>query len=251
MSAEFVNDGKFIFINTAYAEAYIPDELFVSPNVEETTSSIAFDTGDQFETIGIFYMRFFNDENAPRESTKVRTLNYPNPIVAHPSGKTTKENLTINGVTDKYRVYRFYKGDILMESISKKSPVNVEMFTNLVMAGKVPSSLSYDDIYASWLRNFRINGVSPDIPPVLMQAIVARLCRVKDDPNTFFRFKAGSGKAGPHDYRMLNVNQVSQHSSVMSSLSFERFAESLTNGVYMSRTGIEQEPSPLEKILTL
>ena len=159
MSKELLNDGKYIFIDTPYAEAYIPDDLFDRPNEDPSPSSLAYNTGESIVTIGIFYMRFFDtDENttALRDKTKVRTLTYPNKIETFPSGNTTRETLTINGVTDVYRVLRYNKGDILMEATSKKSANNVEMFTKLVMAGKVPRSLSYDELYFTWKKNFEI-----------------------------------------------------------------------------------------------
>ena len=251
MANEFINDGKYIFINTPYAEAYIPNDLFPSEMKDPKAKTLAFFTGEELQVIGIFYIRFFDSEDQPREKAKLKTLNYPNIIEARPSGETTKEVLEINGVEDVYRVYRFYQGDILMEAISKKSPNNVELFTSLVLAGKIPSSLSYDDIYFAWLKNFRINGVSPDIPSVLMQAIIARLCRDKSNPDIQFRTLIGAGKAGPRDYQMININQSSQHSSVMGALSFERFSESLTNSLYMSKTNALQEVSPLEMVVTI
>ena len=43
-----------------------------------------------------------------------------------------------------------------MSASSQKSPNNVEMFTKLVMSGKVPRSLSYDELYFTWKKNFDI-----------------------------------------------------------------------------------------------
>ena len=247
----FINDGKYIYIDTEYAEAYVPDELFISTSQDPTDRTLAFFSGEELSTMGIFYIRFFDSEDTPREKGILKTLNYPNIITAKPSGDTTKEIISIDGIEDMYRVFRFYKGDILMESISKKNPNNVELFTRLVLSGKIPHSLSYDDIYFSWLKNFRINGVSASIPPVLMQAIVARLCRVNGDPDTQFRMIAGKTKVNPRDYMMININQASQHSSVMGALSFERFHESLTTSLYMSNTDAQQEISPLERVITI
>ena len=50
---------------------------------------------------------------------------------------------------------------------------------------------------------------------------------------------------------MININQASQHSSVMGALSFERFSESLTNSLYMSKTDAKQDISPLEMVITI
>lgn len=254
MAIELYNDGKYIFINTESAEAYIPDEIFDKPTDDPTNSSLAFDTGESVTTIGIFYMRFFDtDEITPdtRNKIKVCTLSYPNKIETRPTGGMTKMSLSINGQTDIYRVYRYNHGDILMEAASKKSYLNTEMFTKLVMSGKIPKSLSYDEIYLNWLKSFQINGINPGIPPVLMQAIIAKMCRSSADISKQFRMIAGKTKVDPHEYTMLSMNQVSAYSSVMSSMAFERFSEKLTTSLIMTKEGIPQEPSPIEKLITI
>ena len=254
LAKELLNDGKYIFIDTPCAEAYIPDDLFDRPNEDPSPSSLAYNTGESIVTIGIFYMRFYDtDEVVPsmREKTKLRTLVYPNKIETFPSGNTTRETLTLNGITDIYRVFRYYKGDILMESTSQKSPNNVEMFTKLVMAGKVPSSLSYDEVYFAWKKNFEINGVSTAIPPVLLQAIISKVCRNPEDTGEEFRKVIGKKKVDPHDYIMLSMNQISAYSSVMTSMAFERFSEKLTTSLIMSKEGTPQEKSPIEQVITM
>lgn len=255
MAKELYNDGKYIFVDTAMAEAYIPDEIFDKPTDDNTNSSLAYDTGEFVVTIGIFYMRFYNQEDITdelREKTPVRTLSYPNKIETHPSGGMVKRTMTINGQTDVYRVYTYNHGDILMEAASKQTYLNTEMFTKLVMSGKIPRSLSYDEIYTNWLKSFQINGINPGIPPVLMQAVVAKMCRASNDVTKQFRMVAGRDpKTNPYDYTMLSMNQVSAYSSVMSSMAFERFFEKLTTSLIMTREGLPQEPSPIEKLITI
>ena len=254
MSNELYNDKKYIFINTPYAEAYIPDDLFDRPNEDPSPSSLAYNTGESIVTIGIFYMRFFDSEdniNAQREKVKVRTLTYPNKIETFPTGTSTRETLTINGVTDVYRVLRYYKGDILMSASSQKSANNVELFTKLVMAGKVPRSLSYDELYFTWKKNFEINAVNAAIPPVLLQAIISKVCRNSENTSEEFRKLAGKQKVDPYDYIMLSMNQISAYSSVMTSMAFERFAEKLTTSLIMTKEGTPQEKSPIEQVITM
>ena len=199
-------------------------------------------------------MRFFDsDENIRdnREKIKTKTLIYPNKIETFPSGNMSKETLTINGTTDTYRVLRYYKGDILMSSSSQKSPNNVELFTKLVMAGKVPSSLSYDELYFTWKKNFEINAVNAAIPPVLLQAIISKVCRNPNNTSEEFRKTLGKKKVDPYDYIMLSMNQISAYSSVMTSMAFERFSEKLTTSLIMTKEGTPQEKSPIEQVITM
>ena len=254
MSKELLNDGKYIFINAECAEAYIPDSLFERPSKDPSPSSLAYNTGESIITLGIFYIRFFDsDENikSQREKVKLRTLAYPNRIETFPSGPMTKETLTLNEVTDVYRVIRYNKGDILMSAASQKSPNNVEMFTKLVMSGKVPRSLSYDELYFTWKKNFDINGVNAAIPAVLIQAIISKVCRNPDNTSEEFRKLIGKKNVDPYKYIMLSMNQISAYSSVMSSMSFERFSEKLTTSLLMSKEGTVQEQSPIEKVITM
>lgn len=255
MADELYNDGKYIFINSVAAEAYIPDEIFDRQTDDPTESSLAYDLGEYVTTIGIFYIRFFDTDNINsevRNKTQLRTLNYPNKIELRPTGGMVKAKLALNGQEpDTYRIYKFNHGDILCESTTKKSYVNTNMFTRLVMSGKLPRSLAYDDLYFNWLQSFQSNGIDPGIPPVLMQAIIAKMCRSRSDPNQQFRYLAGKKKALPHDYMMLSMNQVSAYSSVMSSMAFERFSEKLTTSLIMTKEGIKQEPSPIEKLITI
>lgn len=254
MSKELLNDGKYIFINTPYAEAYIPDDLFDRPNEDPSPSSLAYNTGESIITIGIFYMRFFDSEdniNSQREKVKLRTLAYPNKIETFPTGNTSRETLTINGNTEVYRVLRYYQGDILMSAASQKSANNVEMFTKLVMAGKVPNSLSYDELYFTWKKNFEINDVNAAIPPVLLQAIISKICRNPENTSQEFRKLVGKRKVDLYNYIMLSMNQISAYSSVMTSMAFERFAEKLTTSLIMTKEGTPQEKSPIEQVITM
>ena len=259
MANEFTSDGQYIFINTPYAEAYIPEEVIDSTTTEDdddsiTASKIAYSTGDSFVCIGVFYMKFFDsDENIAekRLQGQFRTLNYPNRIETYPSDEERNKVLEINGQIDKFRILKYYEQDILMAAASKKSYINTEMYTKMVMSGKLPKSLSYDDLYFSWLKSFDINGINPGIPPVLMQAIIAKMTRLKDDVMTQYRFEAGKRKVDPYGYRMLSMNQVSAYSSAMSSMAFERFGEKLTTSIIMTKEGIKQEPSPIEKLITI
>ena len=252
MANEFTSDGKYIFIDAPYAEVYIPDSIMLGDNEDPTNSTIAYDTGESVVCIGIFYMRFFESDDQDREKVPLRTFTYPNKIEMKPSGCFSKPmELTMNGVTDTYRVYKFYKGDIFMEEAIKKSYLNTEMFTKLIMSGNIPKSLTYDELFFAWYNCFKINGLNTGIPPTLMQAIIAKMCRSSSDLNTQFRMVAGRKNVDPRSYRILSMNQVSAYSSVMSSMAFERFAEKLTTSLNMTKEGTPQEPSPIEGLITI
>ena len=252
MAGELMNDGKYIYINVPYAEMYIPESIIDTPDGDPKESSVAYECGTGFVTLGICYMRFFKNENQTRDEVPVRTLIYPNLIETHPSDSSKGVTLTINGKTDKYRILKYEHGDTLMEATSRKSSKNCEAFMRLLSSGKIPSSLTYDEVYQSWMDNYDINGMSPSAPAVMLQAIIGEMYRDPKDPSRQFSKVIGENpKVDPRSYHAMSMNAVSAYSSVMSALSFERMTEKLTSSINMTKSGVKQKKSPIEQIITM
>ena len=160
--------------------------------------------------------------------------------------------LTINGKTDKYRILKYEHGDVLMEATSRKSSKNCEAFMRLLSSGKIPSSLTYDEVYQAWMDNYDINGMSPSAPAVMLQAIIGEMYRDPKDPSRQFSKVIGENpKVDPRSYHAMSMNAVSAYSSVMSALSFERMTEKLTSSINMTKSGVKQKKSPIEQIITM
>lgn len=244
---EFVKDNENIYLNKIYAEAYIPEDLFSDGEKEATVAS---EYGNGIRTIGIFNMRFFDSEDEDREKIKIRTLNYPNMIETYPSEYETL-TLTINGIKDKYRVLKYYKGDIIMSAFIKQDSENCERFLNLLTSGKIPRTISYPDILTMWIKNFQINSINPEVPAVTLQVVISEMYRDPSNPMRQFRKVAGKGKVDMGDYLAMNMNGVSSYSSVMSALTFERFSDKLTTSLNITKGGIKQNKSPIEKVLSM
>ena len=252
MAGELMNDGKYIYINVPYAEMYIPESIIDTPDGDPKESSVAYECGTGFVTLGICYMRFFKNENQTRDEVTVRTLIYPNLIETHPSDSSKGITLTINGKTDKYRILKYEHGDTLMEATSRKSSKNCEAFMRLLSSGKIPSSLTYDEVYQAWMDNYDINGMSPSAPAVMLQAIIGEMYRDPKDPSRQFSKVIGENpKVDPRSYHAMSMNAVSAYSSVMSALSFERMTEKLTSSINMTKSGVKQKKSPIEQIITM
>ena len=252
MAGELMNDGKYIYINVPYAEMYIPESIIDTPDGDPKESSVAYECGTGFVTLGICYMRFFKNENQTRDEVPVRTLIYPNLIETHPSDSSKGVTLTINGKTDKYRILKYEHGDTLMEATSRKSSKNCEAFMRLLSSGKIPSSLTYDEVYQAWMDNYDINGMSPSAPAVMLQAIIGEMYRDPKDPSRQFSKVIGANpKVDPRSYHAMSMNAVSAYSSVMSALSFERMTEKLTSSINMTKSGVKQKKSPIEQIITM
>ena len=252
MAGELMNDGKYIYINCPYAEMYIPEEIIDTPTGDPKPSSISYEYGTGFVTFGICYMRFFKDPNQSRNEVPVRTLVYPNLIETHPSDSSKGIALMINAKADKYRIIKYEHGDILMEATSRKSSQNCEAFMRLLSSGKIPNSLTYDEVYQAWMDNYAINGMTPNAPAVMLKAIIGEMYRDPSDPSRQFSKVIGSNpKVDPRSYQAMSMNAVSAYSSVMSALSFERMAEKLTSSINMTKSGVKQKKSPIEQIITM
>lgn len=246
---EFKKEGDYIVLNAPYAEAYIP---FSIVGDEEKGNPTAYFYGEGLRTIGLFNIRFYNDDGDERDSAPLRTLNYPNVITMYPSGiETATLQLAPDMDPDKYYVLQFFTGDIIMESRIQKNSKNCELFMNLLIKGKLPKGLSYTDLYFAWEKNFQINGLNPGVPAITLQTIISENCRDKNDPMNQFRKVVANPGVSMSDYKVQNMVDICSNSSVLNALTFERFGQMLANSLNMSKTGKAQNTTPLEKVLTM
>lgn len=241
-------DGK-VLVNVPYAEAYIPVDLFS----ETTKSSVAFFYGDAIKTMGMFLMRFFNsdEESDERDLKKLRTFKYPNMIETRPTSYE-KMHLILNGIEDDYYVLMYYKDDIMMNASVEKSILNCEGYLNMLTKAKFPRTISYEELFFNWLKNFHINDINPGTKAIIEQLIIAEITRSAKDPKKPYRkVAAKADKIDPADYIFYNMNNVSANTSVLSGIAFERVAEKMTTGLTMSKTNAKQSISPVEKIMLM
>lgn len=247
---EFVLSGENILLNVPYAEAYISSDLFTKD--EETKSSIAVQYADGFKLMGMFNIRFYQSDEAPRESTKLRTFNFPNMIMTYPSDFTTaKLKLTPSSDPENYIVMKYYMGDVVMAAEEVQSPANCTKFLNMITKGKIPNTIPYDLFEGIWQTNFTINKFNPQVPSVILQLIWAEMCRDPNDITRPFRMIYGKGNADVTSYKETNMNNVAAATSVFSAMSFERIKEKLASSINMTTEGTEQRRSPVEEVLTM
>lgn len=249
---EFIRSDDKILVNVPYAEAYIPKVLFTDED-EETKSTIAAQYGEGFHVMGVFNMRFYESDDAPRDSVKLRTFNFPNMIMTYPSDFSV-EKLALTNADEKpepYIVMKYYMGDVIMEAEEIQSAANCTKFLNMITKGKIPNTIPYDKFEAIWQTNFQINKFNPQVPSVILQLIWAEMCRDPNDVTKPFRMLYGKGNADPTSYLETNMNNVAAATSVFSALSFEKVKEKLASSINMTKTGVDQRRSPVEEVLTM
>ena len=248
---EFIRKDDKILLNVPYAEAYFPYDLY--SDEDETPSSLAVRYAEGFRIIGIFNIRFFDSDQQPRESAKLRTFSYPNMILTFPTDSTKlKLQLSPEMQPDKYLVLQYYMGDVIMNAEEVQSTSNCTKLLNMITKGKVPNTIPYDQFVSSiWEKNFDINHFDPRVPSITLQMIWSEMCRNPDNMNEPYRFIFGKGGASPYGYATGNMNNVAAATSVFSALSFERIKEKLASSINMTKSGVEQHRSPVEEVLSM
>lgn len=240
-------DGKNIVLAVPYAEAYIPCDIIGDP---DKGNPVAYEFGEGIRTIGLFNMRFYQNDEMGRESTKLRTFKYPNVITMYPSDRETVElQLAPDMDPEKYLVLKFFEGDVIMSTKIQQRSQNCEAFMNQLIKGKLPKGLSYTELYFGWEKNFEINGVNPGVPAITLQTIISENCRSKKDAMLQFRKIVNDPDVSLFDYKVHNMVDICSNSSVLNALIFERFSQMLTNSINMTKEGVKQNTTPLEEVL--
>lgn len=248
---EFVLAEDKIVLNRPYAEAYIPKELFNTD--DETKSTIAVQYADGFKLMGVFNIRFYESDDADRNSSRLRTFNFPNMIMTYPSDFSTEKLQLTNNPEDSnnYVVLKYYMGDVIMEAEEVQSPANCTKFLNMITKGKIPNTIPYERFEAIWQTNFAINNFNPRVPSLTLQLIWAEMCRDPSDISKPFRMVYGKGNADTTSYVETNMDNVAAATSVFSALSFQKIKEKLAAALNMSLTDADQRRSPVEDVLTM
>lgn len=241
------SDGSSIIVNVPYAEAYIPYDIVGDPS---KGNPVAYEYGEGVCTIGLFNIRFFSKEDEDRDKPKLRVFKYPNEIIMYPSDRETKTlKLDKNLREEKYLILKFYQGDVIMAANIEKKSQKCEAFMNQLIQGKLPKGLRYDDLYFSWNKNFKINGINPGVPAITLQMIISENCRAVGDMSKQFRKVVNNPGVTLYDYEVHNMVDVCANSSVLNALIFERFGDMVTSSLNMTKEGIKQNTTPLEEVL--
>lgn len=247
---EFVENGDFINVNVPFMEAYIPFELFTQD--AESKSAVASPYGEGYRVIGQFNVRCFDNDQQERFSKKLKTFNYPNYIITYPSASAV-ETISIDRKkeAEKYIIFKYYKGDIMMSTYSKMDNDNCEAFLNILMRGKIPTTIEYGNLLKTWETNFEINGFEPGVPSLTLQVILSHLCRNPNDFTQPYRMIAGRVEKAENNYAAVNMEQAAANTSVMAGLTFQNMGAMLTTGLNISKKNIKQSISPAEKVLSM
>jgi hypothetical protein len=235
---------KFPFIKREKGGKVVLDayEMEILISEDYFSNGIASLIGDKLNTIGIFRFRIKQTESSPKHDY---LLNLPSPIlISFQDSFSSKEK--IDGVEERFKIFRLEKGDIFMESETiVASPKNVEAFANLLHAGKVPKT-TYESIYRQYIQVQEDNKTPLGVPSSTIEATIAELCRSIKNEEIPFRIALNRGGALT-DFKLVTLRSLPALISTFSGISFENINAALASGVARKRKGKEEEITPMEK----
>lgn len=240
----FRSDGTRIYVEAEYLELLIPTDWF------DESKKFAVDMGNSINLLGVCYVALYEKEGQP---PTIKTMNVPTWIHVNVY-ETTVRRMLLPGSDDEeqVRVVKYYKGNDIMAARIIADTANAEKYLKMIMAGKLPGSISYNDSLSLWLRNQNMNDMVFDVPSVILEMLLATSYRDPNDLSKKFSTVYGkSADASPFAYRMINNRQISQYASTFTAMTFEDFDAMVTASVNRTRQHKEETISPLEKIIKM
>lgn len=231
----YAKDGKIYCKD--YMEVYIPKEYFAN--------GLATNEGNSIETLGIVYARVYENGNAG----KMQLINLPASVKFN-NYDFEESSITIHGKTIDVMVLKYLKDSYVIHQTLTNGREVAEAFLSMVLGGKVPKTLRYEQILDMWWKNLEISGISFKVPSKMFELIIAAIYR--NPNNVKERFGQLYGKEANPDgsnYKTDNVRNVVKNLSTFSGIVFEDISSMLTSAVNNSTDGVEEPISPLEKII--
>lgn len=240
-----------IIVNAERIEIYIPKDFFVPDRIDKDIehSVIATSVGDAFRIIALLNARVALTENDDISKSKLYTFNYPQVVMTYPSSSYQATlSLYPGDDPEPFYILVYTYGDILMPAQSPANTDNCTKFLNLLVRGKIPPTIKYEDIFKAWKTNIELNNANPGVPDAYMQFIISKLYKDSKNPRRDFRFIYGKDMSR-NDYTAYSIRNAVANTSVFSGQIFEDMGKMMTTSVNMTRRNLPQDRSPVEACL--
>lgn len=237
------DDGENIIFTGHYMEIYVPETYFATKLAEIDGSLI--------KVFGLLECAVFDNKD---KKLLQETLNLPTTIVLYFNDMyTAKLNLypkieNVEPVT--YRVLKFYKNNTIMSNVIQKDSTNVELFVNLMCAGKI-KGIPYNKILTLWQKNLELNDVNLGVPSSVLEIIISEIYRNAKNPNEKFSKYSQKNPKDVYNYRASNIREICSRNSTFSALTFEDFDMMLTASLNMTKYDKKQVDSPIEQVIKM
>lgn len=236
MSLLYAKEGKIHC--SEYMEIYVPMSYFEG-------SPVAFNEGASIRTIGLVYVRSFKN-GTPGD---IKLFNLP-VTVQFMVYETKQDTIKVNNRSIEVMTLQYMKDAyVLHQSVTKGREV-AGSFLNLILGGKIPTSINYSQVIDLWWRNLEIAGISYKVPSKIFEMIIASIYRNPHNPKKRYGQYYGSHpNSDGYDYVTGNVQDVVKQLSTFSGMVFEDINTMISNGINNAIEGKEEPISPLEKII--
>lgn len=237
----FKTDNQYLYLEAPYAEFYIPKVYFDGGRYAE-------DRGSIIETLGLFHVGIFKNG----ELQEMKIFNAPtmlNLFVNDSEERDVKLPGNNDGLTP-CKVIKYNKGHKITDAGVIQDASNVESFLDLIIKGKIPNNIPYNETLNIWRRNQELNGAHLGVPSVILELILSVTYRDKDDPGRkFSRVIGANPETSPFAYVTNNFRQVCQYTSTFAGLTFEDIDSMISTSLNRTRNHGEEAYSPLESLL--
>lgn len=223
----FNQDGEFIF--------YVP-EIYFDRKIAEID-------GEYVNIMGVLDYAIFEPSG---RHTPLRTFQHPTIFTTRPSAIEKSKNVTLtkNSDTQDYRLLKYKKNDVIVNSVlTPKDVTNAEKFYAMfLISGRLPNTVRYDKIQEYFIDNAKLNGFSYGMNLQMFGIIISEAIRAKNNLSKPFRL---SGSNDMTNYQTINIKDLPKYISPYAALTSENW----DNGVVGAITNTNTVDSPMEKLL--
>jgi len=235
MDELYAEEGKIKCKN--YFEVYIPKAYFLG--------GIAVNLGASIETFGVVFAR----ETVNGTDKKIKMFNAPT-FINFMVYEMEDGTITINGEKMEVLILKYLPKSYVMHQTVPNGREIGEAYINMVLGGKIPTCIKYDELINLWWKNLEIAGVNYKVPSKIYEMILAAMYRNKNNKKERYgEYYGKSITATGYDYATDNVRSIVKNLSTFSGIVYEDIGSMVTHGIINSETGVEEDISPLEKII--
>lgn len=223
---ELTKENSLLLKNPYYAQIRISEDSF--------NSRIASLYGDIVTSFGFFDIHIWDSyTETPILSNSVKVL------LRIPILLSTKPNrLTHDSKNEEY-ILEYMPGDCIVVStkVPEKASVVVKFF-ELVMSGKLPDDIPYDEFSAYFEECSRLNKFNMKVNSLFVDVIIAVMCRDPNNPARQFREALNDNpKLSLFSRKLVNMDLIPSITSQFSAISSGNPKYGITTSIGAIRSG--------------
>lgn len=228
---------KVYFIGK-YMEIYIPSYYF--------EMNMANFINEKIETLGIFIIRIFKDENT-KTNALTHTYKFPAMVTTIPTD-SFKKVLRINNKEEEFYILKYYKNDVFLNNtVFVQDATFVSNFIGLNNKGKLPTFLDYEDPVRLQMKCISLHGQDFEVPGTVFECISSEIQRDDNDKSKSYRFVATN--KNNKNSTSVSIQSLPSYNNTFSAVTFEDIDYQLVNSINRTKKGVKEIESPLEKII--